>query len=188
MTQRSDIEANLLAQMIYNYAMIKYREGEYHEAQSYYNELLRCKESNNELLSYVPDYDIAYHLGLSSYHSDYYELSIDSLSTFVEEYHSYSKEGCKYDLSQVHLILAEMYELQTKNCNHFELSFYHYTKYIELKDQNLVLRLQNSEYEEGDVDSNIVEILPRLGELSFKAEHFLFAGNCLKEACNLMKS
>ena len=146
MAQQSDINNDAYAEMIYNYATIKYQEEKYDEAQLYFKDLLRCKESNNDLLSFIPDYDIAYHLGMSSYQSGFYDTAIDELSRYLPDFEKNCGSG-EYDLSQVYFMLAEMYEKRGKSKDTSTVSFNHYTKYIEINDQKLLIRLKSDKCE-----------------------------------------
>ena len=188
MAQILNIEKDVCVQMIYNYAMIKYQEEQYDEAQSYFKKLILYKESKNEIHSHVLDCDIKYYLGISSFKLGDNDSAVDMLITFIREYHEHKYEHGKYDLSEVHSILGEIYENRVQSKENCEVALLHFTKYIEYKDPNLLVQLESSKNVEGCVDSSCFEILSRLGDLSFRAERFLFAGNCFRETCYLMKS
>ena len=161
--------------MIHNYATIKYQEENFVEAQSCYNELLLCKKSNIGVLSDVPDYDIAYHLAILSYQCKDYDSAINMFSIFLKDEVRSNQKDASYHLSEVHLMLAEMYEKRNFTTETNDQAISHYTKFIEYKEPTLLLQFRKNSCGAFYVDSKIVEALTRLGELNFRAEHFLDA-------------
>ena len=84
-----------------------------------------------------------------------------------------------------------MYANQGNSNDDFDLGIFHYTEYLESKYPNfmLQLRLQRDICDCKDyIDFDDVEFVQHIGEVSFKAEHFVYAGNCFREACDAIKS
>lgn len=174
--------------MICNSVIIKYREGNYDEALSYYKQLLVCKESGNELEFDIRGYEIAYHLGTSSFRLEDYDLALDMLSTFLREYDVHVPDNAQYDVSLVHMMLADIYCKRGNCVENVDFAFLHYTKYLECKDPKLLNQLRSSKCGGVYPDPDIVKILPSFGQVSFRAEKFLLAGNCFMIAHYSTKS
>lgn len=170
MEHKMVIDKYVVAQMIYNSAMIKYREEKYDEAQSLLQEII-SKKSN------ISKSEISYHLGKSSFHAQDYESAIKAFSIFLKD----SKDGQKFDKGEVHLMLVGIYEKEGKTEN-LELALEHHKKYLHVKHPKILVRLQSNTYVGGIANSSMVDVYAKIHQLSYKAENYFFAGNCLREA------
>lgn len=182
MAHASSIDKGMFSQMMYNYAMIKYQEKDFNEAQSFLMELLLCKESDDELLQQVPNYDIAYHIGISSFEIGEYDVGIKVFSNFLNDYYVNKPESGKYDVGKVHLMLADYYDKRSDDNENLHLAFIHYIKYLIYKDPEYLIRVQSGNSFEGKIDTEISKVFVRVGHMSFIAKDYFFAANCFKEA------
>lgn len=153
------IEKRLSTHILHNYAMIKYKKEEFREAQIYFEEFLT--------------------------HQKYVEFGDDSSATktssiILSEYFDKSRKSDKYDVGEVHLILAEIYENLGTQAD-LDLSIVQYLSYVDLKDPKLTIRLQSENYIEGDVREELLPIVSRVGQLCFESSYCILGGNCLKE-------